>query len=95
MEGDRFMLKSELETVESNFNELRLLVGKLFLDDKFMDLVDLLKLISKNKLILDNLQLICDGVKNGNINKVLDLTYELLNAAGKEEFKDIAEKYGL
>lgn len=89
------MLRNELEAIEDNFNELRNLVGKLFLDDKFMDLVDLLKLISKNKLILDKLQLICDGIKYGNINEILDLTYELLNAAEKGEVENISEKYGL
>lgn len=89
------MSKTELDNVDNNLIALKELVGELFLNDKFMDLVDLLKLISKNKLIMDNLQLICDGVKNGNINKILDLTYDLLNAAGEDERKVIAEEYGI
>lgn len=89
------MSKTELDNVDNNLIELKELVGELFLNDNFMDLVDLLKLISKNKLIMDNLQLICDGVKNGNINKILDLTYDLLNAAGEDERKVIAEEYGI
>ena len=89
------MSKTELDNVDNNLIALKELVGELFMNDKFMDLVDLLKLISKNKLIMDNLQLICDGVKNGNINKILDLTYDLLNAAGEDERKVIAEEYGI
>lgn len=89
------VLDEYLSDIENNFYELRKLVGRLFLTDEFMELVNLLQLIYKNKLISDNLQEICNGIDNGNIDEILDIVHELLNAGDEEERKKIAEKHGL
>ena len=92
------MSENKLKCIENNYIALRCLVGELFLTDKFMDLIELLLSISKNKLIFDNLKVICDGVENGNVDKILELIYELLvvgEKEGKQGIRQVAPKHGL